>query len=98
MILTIIIIVLLVYLFFTFFWKPYQTHKSYIQNFRKAGYRVLSIPFNPFVTTFQKVYDLSENAEDALAYPKKEYSHYDVVVRNRFYKIYVEFIHPDLLQ
>ena len=50
------------------------------------------------VMTFFKYYDFSPNTKDTMKKVKEEYPNYDVVVMNLMNNIFVELIHPDLLQ
>ena len=93
-----LILILIAFLAFKFIWKPYQTYKWYASNFRKQGYKVLEIPFNPFGNGYFKVYDFSPNTEDAMKYVKETYPDYDVAVLNVLNKVVVFIMNPDLQQ
>ena len=92
------ILILVVFLAFRYIWKPYKTFKWYASNFRKQGYKVIEIPFNPFANGFIKVYDISPDAQDGMSFIKKNYPDYDVAVLNILSKVMVFIINPDLQQ
>ena len=92
------ILILIAYLAFRYIWKPYQTFKWYANNFRKQGYRVIEIPFNPFANGYLKVYNINPDTEDAMSFVKKNYPDYDVAVLNVLSKVMVFLMNPDLQQ
>ena len=57
----------------------------------------MNIPFKPFFITLLDVYDISETTKDAMAFPKKNFPNYDVVLMNVMNKNYLHIIHPDLV-
>ena len=79
-------------------WLPSRRQKWYVDNFKRQGYRVYEIPFQPFSVGLLKLWDFSENTKDAMAKVKTEYPHHDVAILNMFDKTFVELIHPELQQ
>ena len=45
-----------------------------------------------------QIYNLDDKTEDAMIFGKQNYPHYDVAVLNILNTIYVDLIHPDLVQ
>ena len=56
------------------------------------------MPFRPYAIAFFNFYDFSPTTTDAMERVKKEYPQYDVVVMNLFNQIFLDLIHPDLVQ
>ena len=92
------ILLILALFFYRCYWEPKKRHQWYVENFRKQGYKVLEVPFRPLAITFLKIYDLSPNTKDAMRVPKETYPQYDVCVMNTMNKVYINLIHPDLIQ
>ena len=97
MLIYLIVLTVLVFLFYKCFWQPKKTHQWYVDNFRNQGYRVLDVPFKPFSLPIMDIYDVSPTSKDAMAFAKKRFPDYDVVVTNMMNEIYVDIIHPDLV-
>ena len=58
----------------------------------------MEVPFRPFSITLFSYYDFSPTTTDAMGKIKKEYPEYDVVVMNSFNQIFIDLVHPDLIQ
>ena len=93
-----IILLFLLFLVFKCVWQPWRRQKWYVNNFQKQGYRVYEVPFQPFSFGLLKIWDFSQNTEDAMAKVKKEYPHHDVAILNMFDKIFIELVNPELQQ
>ena len=81
-----LILLFLLFLLVKYTWLPWRRQKWYVNNFQKQGYRVYEVPFRPFSAGLLKIWDFSENTEDALGKVKKEFPHYDVAIFNTLEK------------
>ena len=85
-------------LLYWFYWQPKQMHQHYVQAFKKAGYRVLEMPYRPLGISALKFLDTRKEARDVLWRAKETLPQYDVAVLNVFRDIEVSLYHPDLIQ
>ena len=88
--------VLCLWLLLKCWWQPWRLHRSYVRSFKRRGYRVLEVPFNPFSISTFKYYEFEGRTGDAYGLTKAHYPRYDVVVGNLLTNIFVDLIHPDL--
>ena len=84
MIIWILFLSIVLFLFYRFYWQPKQIQKHYVEAFKKAGYRVLETPYQPFGVSTMKYIDFKKKDKDAMKRAKEVFSQYDVAVMNIF--------------
>ena len=93
-----LIVFTLVFLSYRFYWQPRQLQREYARAFKKAGYRVLEVPFRPLTMTLQHFIDYGKKSKDAMKKVKEIFPQYDVVIMNMFKDVQLILIHPDLIR
>ena len=94
----ILLLIFVAWLFLVIYWLPSRKHKWHADNFRKQGYRVLELPFNPFKMSTLNFYGYANNTQDSLSKVKETYPDYDVVVMNIYRSTFLDLLHPELHQ